>query len=1286
MNQTINDKRIKFILLDDNGKRDEKNIQVSRRTLQNYMEYGINEVTFVSFNKEKLIEMDFSSNNIEKIGKNLFASCQNLLKINFGFNKLTELDKDLFKGCKKTLSEIFFGGNEIADLHPGLFARCQKLQKIRFNNNKLKELNKELFSGCKDSLTVVDFSSNEIENLPMEIFQGCIKLLYAFFNRNKIKKIEESLFKDCKKSLELISFAYNQIDQLGPALFKGCKKLQSISLNNNKLEELSNDIFYKCKALTKINFSCNRLTNLGNLSFEKFTFHKNDLDAIDINFSNNFITSFQYFSIESVKECRIDLRDNLKLLDSFQLLFRKLDKNNRDQEEISFTKVEDKVENKAEDKDIVLARQNNIESLLFLIILNSKIYNNEDDNVFKEKYAYFNDVKQKKISILDFLILIGNDCFSNDNLIHLNESFEVESWKTQSLVNVGFQITKTEAIEALCQRNDYSTFKKTFGLDKLKYTVKNPKEFIESINFLKCFDIALKNNNEKIGKYLLKILSFYTFYLNTKVEDPGNASYINKIDDKFNKQFLDSDSLKELDIIKIIKKLSAFFNKNSKKEKYRDRDRDLVEEEFKGEYELFLVMGRKYFYDTFESLVKNELNDKNNLNKFNQIFLKIYFEAFFLFEWYEAIEFFFDLCKMYTEVDMIKEKYINTKFSNINEYLNTVIFQLYTLFDRNEFLPFFCFNEIGYIQRQQKNNSNNQVSPEPQNVENKAITVPFSTFFIFKLVKNIKDESIRKKFLNHQTFLNLVKLEWHSMAGLIYYLKLFMYLIFLVFYSINIEIYSKSDASSSKLNLTCKIICLIFLFIFWLLEFLTIRNFEWGFYRISKGVMTNLREFISFSLSIFAQRESNKSFNFGGFFTYSLGIFSIFYDIYGSSIEVKSSFYAITVFFLYFKFIFTLDKISFWNLGAMINVIGKIIKKSIPITLLLLIVAIGFILSFRNRSTYYEMSGHGGDDLTQMSTFNTTFEFNLFQILQFGLGGIATSQMGIDMIQGSNFVNYIIYGCFIFIMPIMFFNILTAISLDAIGDMMENASDDIILNKIDYFELKFYIEYLMATQEDKKFSYRIGRIISEINEIIYNVHDFIYEGRYFPNGVKLPSFKLLKNLAFDYKANSKSQEEKGSLAKSIEKTKESLISMIKSLSNKVEINDRAANQELEHKLNKINDKITETESNTKEKLNEIDAKLNKMNEKFEQIIMTLNQLNNKRVSSETQSGALSINLDIGQNQSNNLVNKNMESAKASYREFQIDDHKDENNKYFENIKNAHSKTDSALPNKQINNK
>ena len=67
--------------------------------------------------------------------------------------------------------------------------------------------------------------------------------------------------------------------------------------------------------------------------------------------------------------------------------------------------------------------------------------------------------------------------------------------------------------------------------------------------------------------------------------------------------------------------------------------------------------------------------------------------------------------------------------------------------------------------------------------------------------------------------------------------------------------------------------------------------------------------------------------------------------------EVKSSFYTITILMSYYIFFRSLNKISFLNIGAYINVIGDIIRKSVPITLLLLIAAIAFILPFRNRIT-----------------------------------------------------------------------------------------------------------------------------------------------------------------------------------------------------------------------------------------------------------------------------------------------------------------------------------------------
>jgi hypothetical protein len=72
------------------------------------------------------------------------------------------------------------------------------------------------------------------------------------------------------------------------------------------------------------------------------------------------------------------------------------------------------------------------------------------------------------------------------------------------------------------------------------------EEFIRKIDFLKCFDSALENNNEKIAKYLLKILSYYTFNTDSKW---------NNINFKFNLEFLNMYSLKGL---KFLKKNTCF--------------------------------------------------------------------------------------------------------------------------------------------------------------------------------------------------------------------------------------------------------------------------------------------------------------------------------------------------------------------------------------------------------------------------------------------------------------------------------------------------------------------------------------------------------------------------------------------------------------------------------------------------------------------------------------------------------------------------------------------------------
>ena len=1228
----------------------------------------------------------------------LFKGGIKLKSINFNSNKLKKLDQELFNGCKVSLEEIDFSFNEIHNLDKDLFNGCNKLKSITLSDNHFKDLNKKLFNGCKESIEEIDFSNNEIDHLPKSFFEGCNKLKSLKFNNNKIKELNEEFFTNCNVSLESIDFSSNEISQLHHDLFKGCNKLESIRLSNNKLKELDEKFFNEYKeALKEIDFSNNKLKSLPYFNLPSKNYRVNILDNIysfdtfNILFlkvhNKKELKSFSYFfkEFEHFQKFKSDSNKALKqenqnkesfdsnclegvfdkCVDNFEIFQADLQK-------IFFKSYLDDIE-KDNDK-VFLCRRKNLKSL-FLLFLNSKIYNNEDKEAFVKFEEDFKRLKNYDITILDFLINLGNDFFSNENLINLNQNFELEKRQlNKKFINLEFQLRSPESIEALCERNDYFVFKKVFDLDKLEEKCEKPKDLIEKINFLKCFDIALKNNNEKIAKYLLKILSYYTFNLEKN---------LNKIDEKFNQEFLDKNALEKLKIIEIIKKLENYAKMNEKNINIeKDRDWWEIKKVFNDGYELFLDMEGTRFKKTINNLVKEYNSYENKFKTFNQIFLRIFLQVFFQFEWFEAIDYFFDQCKKYKEAES-NEKNAKNDEEKRKEKVKK----------EKEFLPFFCFNKIGYI-KGKKNDSGD--SSKADN-----IAEPFSTFFIFKLVKNIVDKSTRKKFLNHKAFLNLVNMEWRSFSGLIYYLRLLMYLIFLVFYSINIEIYSKSDSSSSPLNLACKIICFILLFLFWCIEIGQIIV-----YAIKKDAFGYIFDFK----------------NLAEFFNFPLCIFSLLYDIFGSNIEVKSSFYVVTILISYFIFIKRLDKIGKWNIGAKINVIGKIIRKSFPITLLLLIAALAFILSFRNRSTYYEMSGIGGDDLTQMSYFNTTFEYNIFQILQFGLGGISVSQMGIEMIQGSNWVNYFIYGCFIFIMPIMFFNILTAVSLDAIGDMMKNASDNIILNKIHYFEIKeFYFDIDW-----------IGKNVIKINEIFYSVENYISE-------IKLVNFKVkrLKDLKTNYlqtEDNSLLQEVKAptdfveanflSMAKFNEKNKESLIIMVKSLINKFEIKNREAKQnanelaekineinvknksidqlnikhvssqtplfshtfdikdqenkkrlkELEDKFNKVEKMLLSKTEDTKdkeansnsellnikingmdEKMNKADKKMNKINDKIEQIIMTLNQLNNNRGPPETHK---------------------TESFTQTI-ESKIADYKDENKAYFDNIKNAHARTYSA---------
>lgn len=201
-----------------------------------------------------------------------------------------------------------------------------------------------------------------------------------------------------------------------------------------------------------------------------------------------------------------------------------------------------------------------------------------------------------------------------------------------------------------------------------------------------------------------------------------------------------------------------------------------------------------------------------------------------------------------------------------------------------------------------------------------------------------------------------------------------------------------------------------------------------------------------------------------------------------------------------------------------------------------------------------------------VAKINSTFEFNKFQLTAFSLGGLSTEKMGIEYISGNTFVNYLIYGLFIFTMPIMFINIFQSISIGEIKNLYEDSEANEVRTKIEYVFFLEEIRQLNYFPCLKTFSYKLDRFIGCFNNI------------------------LSKNSAFqkiskeNFETNVKSKE------KSLDKKLASLSTKISQLSSKTEWSEKKGDNRIE----KMEQKIDKIEQLNFDKLNKKIDELNKM--------------------------------------------------------------------------------------------
>jgi hypothetical protein len=237
----------------------------------------------------------------------------------------------------------------------------------------------------------------------------------------------------------------------------------------------------------------------------------------------------------------------------------------------------------------------------------------------------------------------------------------------------------------------------------------------------------------------------------------------------------------------------------------------------------------KILSHSIHDLKLNILDTRPNDN-FNVFFFNFVMVKFFEKEWWDAISFYLDtLHKHLLENDMFK--------------------------------PFINFDLEGFVSKLDKKKRVRHLDTDEELIYEEEN-------HILQLIIKMKDKVKRNFFLKNSFIEILIDHYWKNMFRVFYYSFLIYLLIFLIFYSINIEIYARTEKSSG-LNVTCKCICFLMLYILIVNEFYELIHDKKKYFKSFK----NLVELFNFPLCFVA----------------------LICDLSSSDIHLKSSLYSISM-------------------------------------------------------------------------------------------------------------------------------------------------------------------------------------------------------------------------------------------------------------------------------------------------------------------------------------------------------------------------------------------------------
>ena len=332
-----------------------------------------------------------------------------------------------------------------------------------------------------------------------------------------------------------------------------------------------------------------------------------------------------------------------------------------------------------------------------------------------------------------------------------------------------------------------------------------------------------------------------------------------------------------------------------------------------------------------------------------------------------------------------------------------------------------------------------QIRHEPEIYEEeeeagREVAVSKNVFTSSKQSNNILfliNESKNFTFLRHETTQELLYAKWRYIPRFVYYFNLILFLLFLIFYTIQGLGYIQDEFNNYGLVFHSSIVCTILLVYFICLEFLHIKDLKYTNWQSFE----HLIELINFIMC--------------------------FLVLYLSNTDYKSCILSFTGVVTYAIFVSRLDKFS--RIGIFVKVFGNIIKTSTGVIIIILIMLIGYTLSVTVRSRYYEYIKDANQTqytplgingivygLNEIVNFEFSFENNIFTMITYMGGQFVSTGMGVDELNWSTLTMFLIYGSFCFVMTMLFYNIFIGIATFEIRKILQNSKIEITSTKIEY--------------------------------------------------------------------------------------------------------------------------------------------------------------------------------------------------------------------------------------------